>query len=152
LIPFLEYLSFTETKDIREALKSYDGQHIPTEHAKREAALRARLLELRGKEKPKKSSLGGALASSLGMKPVSSAPGLEGQQSLLDAMAEGKTALDLYRETAMLRYKMMEQQIKENGDSWLKEEAEMEKKLQEEATKDMKSKFFGFGGSPSPSK
>jgi import inner membrane translocase subunit TIM50 len=151
LIPFLEYLTFTETKDIREALKAYEGQHIPTEHAKREAVLRAKLLELRGKDKPKKSSLGGLMASSLGMKPSSPTAALEGQQSLLDAMAEGKTALDLYRETAMLRYKMMEQQIRENGDSWLKEEAEMEKKMQEEATKDMKSRFFGIGGGPTPS-
>jgi import inner membrane translocase subunit TIM50 len=72
-----------------------------------------------------------------------------GAPNIAEALAEGKMLSDIVREDGMRRYRMMEKEIRENGEKWLKEEAEMEKRAQAEQMKDMKSKWFGLGGSES---
>lgn len=135
--------------DVREALKSFDGKHIPTEFAAREARMRAeheRTLAAKnsGRKRRSASSGLGMLAGSLGMKPGQQ---LEpGAPNISEALAEGRMLSDLVREDGMRRYKMMQKEIRDNGEKWLKEEAEMEKKMQDEGFKDMKSKWFGLGG------
>jgi mitochondrial import inner membrane translocase subunit TIM50 len=137
--------------DVREALKSFDGKHIPTEFAAREARMRAeheRALAAKnaGRKRRSASSGLGMLAGSLGMKPGQQVALEPGAPNISEALAEGRMLSDLVREDGMRRYRMMQKEIHENGEKWLKEEAEMEKKMQDEGFKDMKSKWFGLGG------
>lgn len=53
------------------------------------------------------------------------------------------------RERGQKQYELMEKEIRENGDKWIREMAEEEKKLNEEAMRGMKSSITGvfpFGG------
>ena len=59
------------------------------------------------------------------------------------APAQDKMIFDLIREEGMRRYRAMEKEIRENGEKWLKEEAEMMKKLEESSAKDMKKSVVG---------
>ena len=139
-------------EDIRTALASYAGTHIPTEYAAREARMRAehqRAFAASNAGKKRRSagsSLFGGLAGSLGMSPSAGQPVEPGAPNISEALAEGKMLSDIVREDGMRRYRMMEKEIRENGEKWLKEEAEMEKKMQAEQMKDMKTKWFGLGG------
>jgi import inner membrane translocase subunit TIM50 len=75
-----------------------------------------------------------------------------GEVTPAEALAQGKMLQDLAREQGQKRYEVLEKDIRENGEKWLKEEAEAMKKAQEEQMKAMKSGFTGFFGSGSQEK
>ncbi|KAJ3526710.1 hypothetical protein NM208_g11057 [Fusarium decemcellulare] len=57
----------------------------------------------------------------------------EGEQNPNEAFAQGKMLQDIARERGQRNYQELEKQIRENGEKWLKEEAEMMEKAQKEA-------------------
>lgn len=143
MIPFLEYVANMDFMDVREVIKSFSGKHIPTEFASREAVARERFQQQLAEERakrPKRSGVG-LLGSALGIKPMA-ADGME--QSFSEGFAQGKTYQDQVRERGQKGYEILEKEIRENGEKWLKEMAAEEKKLQEEAMKGMKSGVLGF--------
>lgn len=149
LIPFLEYLATMDFDDTRKVLKSFEGKHIPTEFAHREAIARERfekeLAEERAK-RPRRSGVG-LLGSALGIKPMSG--GLDGMDhGFSRGFDEGKTVQDQIRERGQMNYEMLEKEIQENGEKLLQEMAQEEKKMRGEAMKGWKSSLLGpFGGS-----
>ncbi|KAG9247013.1 hypothetical protein BJ878DRAFT_232552 [Calycina marina] len=146
-IPFLEFLATMEVKDVRTALETFKGTHIPTEFARREAIQRKKFEAQMAEEAQKKSKKGkgiGFLSGALGMQ----APPMDSEQSISEGMAQGKMLQDVNRERAIKAYMALDQEIRENGEKWLKEEKENEEKMKEESMKMMKSGFTGwFGGS-----
>ncbi|KAH0552991.1 hypothetical protein GP486_006812 [Trichoglossum hirsutum] len=155
MISFLEYVATMGTTDIRTVLKSFEGTHIPTEFARREAIARAQfqkqLAEERAK-RPKRSGMG-MLGNALGIKPmgtvmVSSDGTLE--QSAAEAFEQGKMMQDIVRERGQKQYELLEKEIRENGEKLLKEWAAEEEKAKEEQmkgmTKSLASVFGGGGG------
>lgn len=151
LIPFLEYVATMGTDDVRTVLKSFDGQDIPHEFARREQLAREKFnaqLEAERSRKPKFSI--GSLAGGLGMKGGSGMGGgmvLADGQSVAEGLAQGKMMSDLVREQGQKQYEHLEKQIRENGAQWLKEEEEEQKRLMELQMKDMKKGAMGwFGG------
>jgi import inner membrane translocase subunit TIM50 len=136
--------------DVRTAIQSFDGKHIPTEFADREARMRAEFAkQMQAAGATKKKSTIGKWAGSIGGQRHG-----EGHPNVSDALAEGKTLFDVMREEGMRRYKIMEEEIKKNGEAWLKEEAEMIKKMEAEAMGEMKKGMFswvpGVGGATKP--
>lgn len=118
-------------------MKSFEGTDLPTEFARREALHRERFLkELEGKKGKKPRSGPGVLGSLLGAKPQPSPDGIEFDQT--------KTYNDMVRERGQKQYEMLEKEIQENGEKWLKEMAEEEKKMQDDAMKGMKSSLTSF--------
>jgi import inner membrane translocase subunit TIM50 len=146
LIPFLEYIATMNYSDVRKALKSFEGTHIPTEFAAREAIARKKFEAEMAEERKRrpKSSLG-LLSSALGMKQ---GPMYEGEQSAAEAFAQGKTLLDQARERGQKNYEHLEKMIQEQGEQWLKEEAANEELAKQEGMKAMKSGLTGFFGVP----
>lgn len=144
LIPFLEYIPIMATPDVRKAIKSFEGTHIPTEFAKREAVARKKFNEQMSEELKKKPRSGlSFLGGALGMKPQT----MDGEQSIGEGMAQGKMLQDLARERGQREYQRLEKMIREEGAKWLAEEAANEEKMKEEAMKGMKNSFTGlFGG------
>jgi import inner membrane translocase subunit TIM50 len=59
---------------------------------------------------------------------------------------------DIARERGMRNYLMLEEEIRKNGEKWLKEEQEAMEKAQKEAMKSMKSSFFGWFTPPEEQK
>ena len=53
---------------------------------------------------------------------------------------------DQIRERGQKNYEMMEQEIRENGETWLKMMAEEEEKARQEQMKSMKGSLTGFFG------
>ncbi|KAK0128125.1 mitochondrial inner membrane protein required for protein import [Cadophora gregata] len=149
LIPFLEYIHTMAYSDVRKAISSFDGQHIPTEFARREAIARKKFLaqvEEERKKRPKHSGVG-FLGNALGIKHQSMMMD-PADQTPAEAFAQGKMLQDQARERGQRNYEALEKEIRENGEKWLKEEAALEERAKEEATKAMKSGFSGwFGGS-----
>ncbi|GIZ41951.1 hypothetical protein CKM354_000523400 [Cercospora kikuchii] len=151
LIPFLEYVATMGTDDVRQVLKSFEGQSIPEEFARREQIARekfqAQLAEER-KRKPKFSL--GSIASGLGVQGGTGMGGgmvLADGQSVAEGLRQGKMLSDQIREQGQRQYEHLEKQIREHGEQWLKEEAEELKKAQEAQMKEMKSGALGwFGG------
>jgi import inner membrane translocase subunit TIM50 len=138
--------------DVRKAISSFDGTHIPTEFARREAIARQKFQEQLNEEKkkrPKVSGLG-ALGNALGIKGGGMMVMADGEQTPAEAFAQGKMLQDQARERGMRNYEALEKEIRENGEKWLKEEAAHEEKAKEEGMKAMKSGFSGwFGGAGS---
>lgn len=143
LIPFLEHVGALNLPDVRKALKSFEGKDIPTEFAKREAKLREQLNQNMG-DKSKKSSRsgGGFLMGALGMKNTGQMVYEDG--TVAEGYAQGKTLSDQIRERGVKHYEMVEKEIKEHGESWLKLQEEEMKKQQEEMMKSMKSGFTSW--------
>ncbi|KAK3309321.1 HAD-like domain-containing protein [Chaetomium strumarium] len=145
LVPFLEFIHAMQYSDVRKVIKSFEGTHIPTEFARREAIARA---EHNKRIQAKSPRAGGMswLASHLGLKPSSMslmvAP--EGEENPTEAFAKGKMLQDIQRERGIRNYLMLEEEIRKNGEKWLKEEQEAMEKAQKEAMKSMKSSFFGW--------
>ncbi|KAJ9132101.1 hypothetical protein NKR23_g11435 [Pleurostoma richardsiae] len=150
LIPFLEYIHTMQYSDVRKVLKSFEGKHIPTEFARREAIARAEFnkqVEEEKRKHPHKGKSGiAALGSLLGLKPGSMSVMVmpEGEQNPSEAFASGKMLQDIARERGQRNYEMMEEEIRKNGEKWLKEEAAMQEKMQQEAMNSMKSSFSGW--------
>ena len=146
-IPFLEFvgadvdMSGKGSRDTREVLKSFEGKDIPTEFARREALHREKFMEeleeKRGK-RPRRSP--GVLGSLLGAKPQT----MDGLESLSEAFDQGKTYYDLVRERGQKQYEVLEKHLRENGEEMLRERAEEEKKMQDEAMKGMKSNMTNY--------
>ena len=65
------------------------------------------------------------------------------EHSLSEGFEQGKTYQDQVRERGQRQYELIEKEIRENGDKILKEMAEEEKKMNEEAMKGMKSSITG---------
>ncbi|EHL02335.1 putative Mitochondrial import inner membrane translocase subunit tim50 [Glarea lozoyensis 74030] len=155
LIPFLEYIHTMAYTDVRKAIKSFEGTHIPTEFAKREAIARAKFQEevaAENKKRPKVSG-GGFLANALGIKPQGMMVTDPTELTAAEAFAQGKMLQDVARERGQRNFEALDREIRENGEKWLKEEAAMEEKNKEEAMKQMKSGFMGvFGGEKGGSK
>ncbi|TGJ84358.1 hypothetical protein E0Z10_g4434 [Xylaria hypoxylon] len=150
LIPFLEYIFAMEYKDVREVLKSFRGKHIPTEFARREAIARAEFKKQLESEKKKRPSGVGALGSLLGLSGnMSMMQPPDGEISPAEAFAQGKMLQDIIRERGQRNYEMMDKQIRENGETWLKEAQQMQEQQQAEAMHSMKSSFTGWFKSPS---
>ncbi|PGH04006.1 hypothetical protein AJ80_08590 [Polytolypa hystricis UAMH7299] len=150
LIPFLEYMAGMGIDDVRPVLKSFDGTYIPAEFARREKAMREKFekqLEEERSKKPKHSVSG--IASLFGLqRPAPTLDGIDPTQGL----EEGKMVWDQIRERGQKQYELIEKEIRENGELWLKEMAAEEEKAREEQMKGMKSSFTGFLGSPGASK
>jgi len=151
LIPFLEYLAYLQQSggsfDVRHALKSMEGKDIPTEFAHREAKLRAEFNKQLEEDKGKQGKrVGGSLVKALGLGQGKMV--LADGTNMSDRMAQGKMMIDIFREIGQQQYQSMDKEIRENGEKWLKEMAEEEKKFQEEQMKSMKSGALGwFAGS-----
>jgi mitochondrial import inner membrane translocase subunit TIM50 len=146
-IPFLEFIHTLAYSDVRKAIKSFEGTHIPSEFAKREAVARKKFQEQLAEEKkkaPKRSGLG-FLGEALGIKNQNQMMDPT-EQSFAEAVAQGKMLVDIARERGQKNYEALEKEIRENGEKWLKEEAAMEEKAKEEAMKAMKTGFTGFFG------
>jgi import inner membrane translocase subunit TIM50 len=144
LIPFLEYLAGMGVEDVRPIIKSFEGQSIPIEFAKREKAMRERFekeLAEEQKKRPRRSV--GSLASALGLKSNRT---LDGEQSPSEGLQEGKMLWDQIRERGQKNYEMIEKEIRENGEKWLAEMAAEEEKLRQEQMESMKGSFTGFFG------
>lgn len=151
LVPFLEFVHTMQYSDVRDVLKSFSGKNIPTEFARREAIARKEFAKQRlatSKSKPdKKQSSGvGFIGSLLGLKPsaMSMVVLAEGEQDPTEAFAQGKMIHDLARERGRRNYEVLEKEIRENGEKWIKEEAALQEKAQQEAVTSMKSSFMGW--------
>lgn len=136
--------------DVRQALASFEGKHIPTEYARREALLREEFNKQMSAQKSSKSglggfSLGGLISNALGLKPQGALVTEDGK-SVAEGLAEGKMLQDQIRERGMKQYEQLEKEIREKGEMWLKEEREMEAKMQADQMKNMKTSFFGYLG------
>jgi import inner membrane translocase subunit TIM50 len=149
LIPFLEYIPTMATGDVRKAIKSFDGTHIPTEFAAREAVARKKFHSQMAEERAHRPKSGlGFLSNALGVKPQ---PMMEGEQSAAEAFSQGKMLQDQARERGQRNYEALEKMIREEGEKWLKEEAAHEEMAKQEGMKAMKSGLTGFFGVPSGS-
>ncbi|KAI4204569.1 MAG: hypothetical protein LQ350_001119 [Teloschistes chrysophthalmus] len=160
LIPFLEYIASMGISDTRDVLKSFENTHIPTEYARRENIAREKFRKQYAEEtgarsnrssRSSSSSSGGGFLSRLGLTssaPRMVAPDGSPEESLSEAYAAGKTYMDQVRERGQRAYEVLDKEIRENGEKWLREMAEEEKKMQDEAMKGMQSKVFGgfWGG------
>ncbi|KAI9369128.1 import inner membrane translocase subunit tim-50 mitochondrial precursor [Aspergillus egyptiacus] len=143
LIPFLEYLAGMGVEDVRPVIKSFEGQNIPIEFAKREKAMRERFqkeLEEEQKKRPKRGV--GSLASALGLKSTRALDG----ESPSEGLQEGKMLWDQIRERGQKNYEMIEKEIRENGEKWLAEMAAEEERLRQEQMESMKGSLTGFFG------
>ena len=134
MIPFLEYLATMGFDDARSVLKSFEGKYIPAEFARREKLLREKFeAERKGKGKPKKS---------LGLGSLFKQQSPDGIPSTEDAMAEGKMYWDIMRERGQRNYMELEKNIREEGAKFLAEREAEEKRMQEDAAKNLRSGGF----------
>ncbi|KAI9847710.1 MAG: mitochondrial inner membrane protein required for protein import [Sclerophora amabilis] len=145
-IPFLEYVATMGLTDTRGVLKSFDGQHIPSEYAAREKKMRERHEKQLQEEQAKRPNrMGRGLFNSL--LGIRSGQGLDGyEQSAAEALDQGKLLQDHFRERAQKNYELLEKEINTNGEKWLKEMAAEDEKMREEQMKGMKSSLTGFFG------
>ncbi|KAL8857838.1 MAG: hypothetical protein Q9178_005594 [Gyalolechia marmorata] len=143
-IPFLEYIASMGFTDVRDVLKSFAGTHIPSEYSRRENLARERFQKQFAEENKKgKRKSGGKGGGLLGAFGAGSRDMFGGEESLSEGFEKGKTYMDQVRERGQRQYEVLDKEIRENGDKFLKEMASEEKKMQEEAVKGMQSKFFG---------
>ena len=145
LVPFLEYVAAMEYPDVRKVLKSFEGKHIPTEFARREAIARKEFNAQLAKQKHSKPSGMSAIGSMFGLKPgnmsVMASPEELGTSH---DFSQGKMLQDVVREQGMKTYEALEKQIRESGEDWLKQQKEAMEKLQKEAMQNMFGSFqFG---------
>lgn len=140
-IPFLEYIASMGLTDVREVVKSFSGTHIPSEYSRRENIMKEKFQKAYAEEqkKGKRKSGSGGLLGAFG----AGSNMLGGEESLSEGFDKGKTYMDQVRERGQKQYEMIEKQIRENGEEWVREAAAEEKRLQEEAMKGMQSKVFG---------
>jgi import inner membrane translocase subunit TIM50 len=154
MIPFLEYIHTMQYGDVRKVIKSFEGTHIPAEFARRETIARAefnkQLASQRGGKKgsARKGGGMGMLSSMLGLEPshMSLMVSPDGEENPTEAFAKGKMLQDIARERGQRNYQLLEKEIRENGEKWLKEEAEMQEKAQKEVMKSWQSGFLGWFG------
>lgn len=150
LVPFLEYIHTMQYGDVRKVLKAFEGKHIPTEFARREAIARAEFnkqLEAERRKHPNRGKSGmAALGSLFGLKPqnMSVLMSPDGEINPAEAFAQGKMIQDIARERGQRQYEEIEKMIRENGEKWLKEEAAVQEQMQKEAMNSMKNSFTSW--------
>lgn len=135
--------------DVRKVLKSFEGKHIPSEFARREAIARAEFnkrLAAEGKKPHQGKSGVAALGSMFGLKSqnMSLLVAPEGEINPVDAFAQGKMLQDIARERGQRNYEELEKMIREHGEKWLKDEAAQQEAMQKEAMTNMMSSFSGW--------
>jgi mitochondrial import inner membrane translocase subunit TIM50 len=143
-IPFLEYIPAMAYDDVRKALKSFNGKYIPTEFAQREAIARKKFQEELASKKGPRYSGATFLSNALGIKPGGMMERDPNEPSTAEAFAQGKMLQDVARERGQRAYAALDKEIRENGEKWLKEEAESLKKMEEESMQAVKSGFLSF--------
>lgn len=144
LIPFLEYVAGMNIEDVRPVIKSFEGTYIPVEFAEREKKMREKFQKQMEEEQSRRPRRGvGNLASMLGLKPQST---LDGERSTAAGLEQGKMLWDQIRERGQKNYELMEAEIRENGETWLKMMAEEEEKARQEQMNSMKGSFTNFFG------
>jgi len=149
LVPFLEYIANMSVEDVRKVLASYQGKHIPTEFALREAKAREAFNRQLAEEKAKRPRISsglGSFASALGFKPSPSMMSIPGEPTAAEALAQGRMLSDQMRERGRRNYEQIETEIRQNGAKWLEEMAREEKKAQEEQMKSVQGGVSGFLG------
>jgi mitochondrial import inner membrane translocase subunit TIM50 len=133
--------------DVRKVLRAFEGKHIPTEFARREAIARKEFnAQLATKAKHSKPSGFGALSSALGLKPsnMSMTVAPEGEQNPNEAFAQGKMLQDIARERGQRQYELLERDIRTHGEAVLKEQKEAMEKAQKEAMENMFGSWSGL--------
>ena len=137
-----------ELPDTRKVLASFEGKHIPTEWAKREAEVRKRANEQNAEERKKRPRRSGVgfLGSSLGIQ------GNQGQlppgeMSISEAQEKGLTLHDIIRQRGQKQYEALEKEIRDNAEEWMKMLKEDEEKMKEEQMKGFKQGLWGWFGS-----
>lgn len=144
LIPFLEYVAGMNIEDVRPVIKSFEGTYIPVEFAEREKKMREKFQKQMEEEQSRRPRRGvGSLAAMLGLKPQST---LDGERSTAEGLEQGKMLWDQIRERGQKNYELMEAEIRENGETWLKMMAEEEEKARQEQMNSMKGSFTNFFG------
>lgn len=129
LIPFLEYIAALEVDDVRKVITDYDGKHIPTEFARREALLREELEKsLPAKKKGKQPPAW--MLSAVGLKPK--------EQKEEEGV---KTFMDMVRERGQQTYRETQKHIMDHKEEMEKEQKEAEKKMAAEMKTSL-SKIF----------
>ncbi|KAF2458342.1 hypothetical protein BDY21DRAFT_414697 [Lineolata rhizophorae] len=127
-----------------------DGTTLPVEFAQRESRARAEFEKQLAEWRAKRPKHSGAswLAGALGLKPanMSLMVPVGGEESAAEAFTKGKMPSDVIRERGQRQYEMLEKDIRENGEKWLREMAEEEKRLQEEQMKSWRGSMGLFGG------
>lgn len=147
LIPFLEYTAAMGLDDTRKVIASFDGKHIPTEFALREAEARKRFEAQMAEERKKRPRRGGlgSLGSKLGMGANSglmSPP--PGEMSLTEGFEKGMMLHDIIRARGQKAYEALDKEIRENTDEWMKLIAADDEKNKEEGMKQMKEGVMGW--------
>lgn len=132
--------------DVRQALKSMEGKDIPEEFARREAKLRAEHMRNLEAEKARKGKALGSFVGALGLNQKQGQMVLADGTNMSEGLAQGKMMIDMFRDIGRKQYESMDKEISENGEKWLKEMAEEEKKFQEEQMKNMKSGAMSWLG------
>ncbi|PKS08351.1 hypothetical protein jhhlp_005295 [Lomentospora prolificans] len=143
LIPFLEYIHTMQYGDVRKVLKSFEGQHIPTEFARREAIARAEFQKQLKAQKSNRSSGVGFFGNMLGLKPsnMSMMVSPDGEPNPSEAYAQGKMIQDIARERGQRYVEALEKDIRENGERYLKEQQAMMEQQQQEMMNSMMGSF-----------
>jgi mitochondrial import inner membrane translocase subunit TIM50 len=100
---------------------------------------------LESAKKSKPSGIG-ALSNMLGLtsSSVGFRPTLEGEQDHGEAFAQGKMIQDIARERGQRYYEMLEKDLRENGEKYLKEEQAFNEKQQKEAMDSMFGSFSSW--------
>lgn len=143
LIPFLEYIHTMQYDDVRKVLKSFEGQHIPTEFARREAIARAEFQKRIKDQKTSRSTGVGFFGNMLGLKAsnMSMMVSPDGEPNLSEAYAQGKMIQDIARERGQRYVEALEKDIRENGERYLKEQQAMMEQQQQEMMNSMMGSF-----------
>ncbi|KAI5807130.1 HAD-like domain-containing protein [Geopyxis carbonaria] len=137
LIPFLEYIAALGVDDVRTAIKSYDGTHIPTEFARREELIRAELRKELGARKKNPGPPAWLLAI-LGLKP-----------SPKKDDGDVKTFMDLARERGQEHYLATQKHLEAHKEELLREQQVAEKEMAEQMKTSLNKIFTeGFPKQP----
>ncbi|TGZ83827.1 NIF-domain-containing protein [Ascodesmis nigricans] len=132
LIPFLEYIAALNVDDVRDVIRDYDGTHIPTEFARREAKLREELRkQLPQKKKGKQPPAW--LLTAVGMKPKE-----EKEEE------DVKTFMDMVRERGQQTYIETQRHIMEHKEEMEREQKKAEKEMADQMKTSL-SKIFTEG-------
>lgn len=126
LIPFFEAIGIYNIDDVRNTIKAYTGTHIPTEHARRTAAIRERELA----DNKARLERMGKFGSVFGRVSRSASAGLPAD----------KTLYDLERERYLQAYLEEQKYWNENGDA-IRKQAKDE---QDRQIREMKINTWGF--------
>lgn len=114
-IPFLEYIAALGVDDVRTVIRDFDGKHIPTEFARREALLKDELKQEAALKGGKKKQAPGWVYELVGMKkPVEEEP---------------KTFMDKARERGQQQYLETQKHLEQHKEEMLKEQKAAEAEM-----------------------